>query len=391
MNKLKKSTKSTHSLSIDTIQSNNEPIIKQNHSISLIGGTIITSGNTSTQPEINNSNNDIIRTTGETNNELFESDLEKTSDSAADKDVKKNKPGRPRKNPIRQPQKRIGLVSNPADERNYVEFLYDNPERFKKIFSYFKSHAVNKVFITFKESSIFFWCEDNAQKNKMRVKIDCNLVNHYYCPNTLSVGISCDHLENIMATIDKTYNSILILSQRDSLQNYIQIILKDDSHTDESYKIELIEEYNNFHNIDHIFDEQDEYMLYFTLPSKKFKSMINNMAAFTDQVSIELHSANDPLLFQYLSRDNKIKHTTTIRNNMFVLKQQLDENDTFRTSFVIDYVKAISSSLISDSITVYADEDRPLLFTNVIDGGCIEVRTLTNIIDKRYEHEQQYY
>lgn len=327
----------------------------------------------------------------ESTESALDSTEQKQETSSSDKDIKKNKPGRPRKNPIRQPQKRIGLVATPADERNYVEFLYDNPERFKKIFSYFKSHAVNKVFITFKEDSIFFWCEDNAQKNKVRVKIDCNLVNHYYCPNTLSVGISCDHLENIMATIDKTYNSILILSQRDSLQNYIQIILKDDSYTDESYKIELIEEYNNFHNIDHIFDEQDEYMLYFTLPSKKFKSMINNMVAFTDQVSIELHSANDPLLFQYLSRDNKIKHTTTIRNNMFVLKKQLDDNDTFRTSFVIDYVKAISSSLISDSITVHADEDRPLLFTNIIDNGCIEVRTLTNIIDKRYEHEQHYF
>jgi hypothetical protein len=301
-------------------------------------------------------------------------------------DIKKNKPGRPRKNPIRQPQKRVGIVNTPADDRNYVEFLYDNPERFKKIFSYFKSHAVNKVFITFKPDMILFWCEDNAQKNKVRVKINCDMVNHYYCPNTLSIGISCDHLENIMATIDKTYNSILILSQRDSLQNYIQIILKDDAYTDESYKIELIEEYNAFHQIDHIFDEHNQYMLYFTLSSKKFKSMINNMAAFTDQVSIELHSANEPLLFQYLSRDNKIKHTTTIRSNMFNLRKPLEENDTFRTSFVIDYVKSISSSLVSDTITIYADEDRPLLFTHIIDNGCIEVRTLTNIIDKRHEH-----
>lgn len=304
------------------------------------------------------------------------------------KNLPKNKPGRPRKNPIRQPQKRVGIVNSPVDDRNYVEFLYDNPERFKKIFSYFKSHAVNKIFITFKKNSILFWCEDNSQKNKIRVKIDCNLVNHYYCPDTLNIGISCDHLEKIMATIDKTYNSILILSQQDSLQNYIQIILKDDTYTDESYKIELIEEYNTFQEMDHMFDEQAHYKLYFNLPSKKFKSMINNMSSFTDQASIELHGATDPLIFQYLSRDNKIKHTTTIRNNMFTLQKTLEENDTFRTSFIIDYVKAISTSLISENITIYADEDRPLLFTNMIDNGCIEVRTLTKIVDKRHEHEK---
>lgn len=321
-------------------------------------------------------------------------DDEEDSDESDDDDVvkltkkekhpKKNKPGRPRKNPIRQPQKRVGLVESPADERNHVEFLYDNPEKFKKILSYFKSHAVNKVFIKFQQNSIIFWCEDSSQKNRIRVKINCNLVNHYYCPEPLNIGISCDHLEKIMATIDKTYNSILILSQRDSLQNYIQIILKDDSCTDESYKIELIEDYNTFQAIDHAFDEQEQYMLHFVLPSKKFKSMINNMSAFTNQVSIELHSATDPILFQYLSRDNKIKHTTTIRNNAFTLRQNLDENDTFHTSFILDYVKSISSSLISDTIAIYADENRPLLFINEMDNHCIEVRTLTNIVDKRY-------
>jgi hypothetical protein len=308
-------------------------------------------------------------------------------DEDTDHNIKKNKPGRPRKIPIRQPQKRVGIVSSPADERNHVEFLYDNPEKFKKILAYFKSHAVNKIFITFCENSIIFWCEDNSQKNKIRVTINCKLVNHYYCLENLSIGISCDHLEKIMATIDKTYHSILILSQKDSIQNYIQIILKYDMYTEESYKIELIDEYNVFQSIDHMFDEEDLYLLYFTLSSKKFKAMVNNMSTFTDQVAIELYSENEPLSFQYLSRDNKIKHTTTIRNNLYTLRKKLDDNDTFHTSFILDYVKSIGTSLISENITIYADENRPLLFINDIDNGCIEVRTLTQIIDKRYDHE----
>lgn len=297
----------------------------------------------------------------------------------------KKKPGRPRKNPIRQPQKRKGIVNYPEDERNHVEFLYDNPEIFKKILSYFKSHAVNNIFITFKDNYILFWCEDNLQKNKIRIKVNCSLINHYYCLDTLNIGISSDHLEKIMATIDKTYNSILILSQKDSIHNYIQIILKDDIYTDRSYKVELISDYNTFHNMDHLFDECPRYTLNFKLPSKKFKAMVNDMAAFTDQVSIELHSPSDSMVFQYRSRDNKIKHTTTFNNNIFSLKKNIEDGDTFHTSFKLEYVKSISSSLISEYIEIYADENRPLLFINDVDNGCIEVRTLTEIIDKRKE------
>jgi len=305
--------------------------------------------------------------------------------SAEEANQQKKKPGRPRKNPIRQPQKRKGIVSVPEDERNHIEFLYDNPEIFKKILSCFKSHAVNNIFITFKDRYILFWCEDNLQKNKIRIKINCSLINHYYCFETLNIGMSCDHLEKIMATIDKTYSSILILSQKDSIQNYIEIILKDDIRAEKSYKVELIGDYNTFHNVDHLFDDYEAYILNFSLSGKKFKAMINDMAAFTDQVSIELNSSVDPLVFQYRSRDNKIKHTTTFHNNAFSLRKNIDDGDTFHISFKLEYVKPISSSLISDYVKIFVDENRPLLFVNSVDGGCIEVHTLTEIIDKRKE------
>jgi hypothetical protein len=316
---------------------------------------------------------DFTRITSETQDKL--------DNEPKETEIRKNKPGRPRKNPLRQPQLRLGLVKTPCDNENYVEFLYDNPERFKKIFSYFKSHAVNKIFITFKHNMVLFWCEDNSQKNKIRVKINCDLVNNYYCHDVLNIGVSCDHLEKIMATIDKTYSSILFLSRRDSLQNTIKIVLRDDSSSEESYVIELIEEYNTFQEIDHKFDEHKQYKLYFTLPSKKFKSMINNMSSFTDQASIELDDVDDPLNFKYTSRDNKIRHVTSINRNQWTLQKNFEDEETFRTSFIIDYVKAISTSLISDNIVIYVDEKKPLLFVNVIENGCIEVRTLTNIIN----------
>lgn len=315
---------------------------------------------------------------------LFNIDSKKDLNDELKINNEKKKPGRPRKNPIRQPQKKKGVVENPENERNHIEFLYDNPEIFKKILSYFKSHAVSNIFITFKEKYILFWCEDNLKKNQIRVKIDCNLINRYYCLETLNIGISCDHLEKIMTTIDKTYNSILIQSQKDNIQNYLEIILEDDF-MDRSFKVELIGDYNTFHNMDHLFDEDEKYMLNIKFPSKKFKSLVNDMMSFSDEVSIELQSSIDPLIFQYRSRDNKIKNTSTCHKNMYVLNKNIEDGDTFHVSFKLEYVRSISSSLISEYIKIYADEDKRLLFINEMDNGCISVRTLTEIIDKRRE------
>jgi hypothetical protein len=131
---------------------------------------------------------------------------------------------------------------------------------------------------------------------------------------------------------------------------------------------------------------EQSYMINFQLPSKKFKKMVSDMISFTDQVSLELDSPNDPLTIKYPSSDNKIKHRTTLNSEKIKLvNSNLEEDDTFHTSFKLDYVRAISSSNLSETIQIYADENKPLLFINNIDDGCIEIRTLTNIVDKRKE------
>jgi hypothetical protein len=83
------------------------------------------------------------------------------------------------------------------------------------------------------------------------VKINCKDVNHYYSEGDLDIGLFSKNPELIMSTIDKTYNSLVILSNKDSIQKNIQIILKNDIDIDETHKIELIGEYDHF---DHLKD-----------------------------------------------------------------------------------------------------------------------------------------
>lgn len=317
----------------------------------------------------------------ETEPDVGESPTEEKS-SKSDKDVKKKRPGRPRKTPMREPRPRNGVVQKPKDPHNFVEFLYDKPLIFKKLWQYFKLMAVDKIQIIFRKDEIILWGEDHHKKSKMRIRIDADKVNHYVAIEELDIGIACKNPELIMNTIDKTYTSILFLSKVNYTQKDIRIILNNEIEIDESHCIELIGEYNKISDEDMFLDT--EYTVKFELPGRYFKKMISDIKGFSNQITIRQDSATEPLIFEYVKTDKKIKSYHIVRNNDNIkFKSKLKGDETFRVSFQIDYVKPISSALLSENIIIYAHENKPLMFTVAMDKNTIELKILTEIIDDR--------
>jgi hypothetical protein len=312
-------------------------------------------------------------------------DTNTSNDKTAEESKKnsnKKKPGRPRKTPIREPRPRNGIVEKPKDDANYIEFLYDKPLIFKKIWQYFKLMAVDKIQLIFRPKEVILWSEDHHKKSKMRIKINADKVNHYYCPEELDIGMTCKNPELIMATIDKTYTSIVLLSKTGYTQKDIRIILKNDIEIDESHRIELIGEYDKITNEGMFLDK--EYTIKFELPGRYFKKMISDIRAFSDQITIRQDGPKEPLIFEYMKHDKKIKSYHIVRNNKNInFTSKLLEDETFRVSFKIDYVKPISSALLSENIIIYAHENKPLMFSILMDKSTIELKILTEIIDER--------
>jgi hypothetical protein len=309
------------------------------------------------------------------------SDVDKTKSSTKKPAEKKKRPGRPR-TPARQPRPRNGISTTPKDATNYIEFLYDKPLIFKKIYQYFKLMAVDKIQMLFRSSSVILWSEDHHKKSKMRIKINTDNVNHYYCSEELDIGMSCINPELIMATIDKSYNSILFLSKIGYTQKDVRIILTNDIEIDEAHRIELIGEYDKMTN-EHMFLD-DNYTIKFELPGRYFKKMISDIKSFSDQITIRQDSRDEPLIFEYSKSDKKIKSYHVVRNTKLIkLVSKLKEDDTFRASFKIDYVKPISAALLSENITIYAHENKPLMFVIGMDNNTVELKILTEIIDDR--------
>lgn len=298
------------------------------------------------------------------------------------KSLKKKKPGRPRKTPIREPRPRNGIVNQPKDDNNFIEFLYDKPLIFKKIWQYFKLMAVDKLQLIFRLNEIIMWSEDHHKKSKMRIKINTDMVNHYYCPEELDIGMTCKNPELIMSTIDKSYTSIVFLSKTGYTQKDIRIILKNDIEIDESHRIELIGEYEKISNENMFLDS--DYTIKFELPGRYFKKMISDIRAFSDQITIRQDGPNEPLIFEYTKQDKKVKSYHIVRNNKTInFTSNLKDDETFRVSFNIDYVKPISAALLSENIVIYAHENKPLMFSIVMDKNTVELKILTEIIDDR--------
>ena len=79
-----------------------------------------------------------------------------------------------------------------------------------------------------------------------------------------------------------------------------------------------------------------------------------------------------------------IKSYHIVRNNKNInLVSKLRDDESFRVSFNIDYVKPISSALLSETIVIYAHEAKPLMFSILMDKNSVEIKILTEIIDDR--------
>jgi hypothetical protein len=298
--------------------------------------------------------------------------------------VLKKRPGRPRKTPIREPRPRNGIVKAPRDPSNYVEFLYEKASIFKKLWQYFKLMSAVNIQIIFRKTEIIIWCEDHHKQSHVRVKINANKINHYFCSGELDIGMNNKNPELVMSTIDKTYTSILFLSKVGYEQKNISIMFNNEIEIDETHKIELIGEYSKVEN-EKKFDDLG-YTIKLELPGKYFKKLISDVRNFSDTITFRQDDCNSPLLMQYATSSKKIKSFNIIRNPKAVkFESSLSGDDSFITQVKVDNLKAVSSAQLADKITIYASETKPLMLRLSLDKDTINLCVLVNIVDERNE------
>lgn len=296
-------------------------------------------------------------------------------------------PGRPRKLPKKDPIPRKGVSTKPMKADNVVEFLYDSPVFIKKVIGFFKSVAATHIQIIFRPTNIVFYARDHHKMSKIRVLVDANKLNHYYCKSQLDIGITTKELESVINKIDKDYESVIILSNTQNTQKYATFILENSMQIDEIHNIDLIGTYDRLDNEEEFNNEN--YMIQFEWPSKYFRKTINDIKTFGPQLSIIQNDKSSQLMFEYTSLNKKTYSKHAVKNPAKIkLKSKLVGDDSFRVDIKVDHIKPISSAHIADNVMILVDEQRQFMTKAYLDQGTIEIKTLTSIINQNLNSDE---
>ena len=301
----------------------------------------------------------------------------KTEENTNNVPVKK-KPGRPRKRPLKKPMKRKGVSTSPLNVSNMMEMIYDMPSVFKRIFTLFKSMAVKEICMHFEQNQISIVTADHLKKTNIRVNIDCKKINHYYCKEPSRIYLNPKNMEKIIQVLDKNYMSIAFVLKTITSKSVLTIIFKNDIKIDEHREIGLIQSSRNTSTPSF---EDAGYPVKFTLPGKYFKKFVNDISSFSDTLTIS-KVGDGALTFSYTSKDKTVKSKHIVQSPESIsLISSVSNDDIFSSSVQIDYIKPLSSSLLSDFVSISADTHKNMIFKIAIDNKTIEILINTNTVN----------
>ena len=279
---------------------------------------------------------------------------------------------------------RKGIVFEPQINDHVIELVYDTPTNFKRIFTLFKLMDTRDIRFEFRLKDVKISGVGHLQQNYIELVIDGSKLTQYYCKHNITINLDQKNIEKIIQKIDKSYDSIYIIAKEDSYKKNINIILNDDKQGIREYhKISLIEDMNNID--DDIISKlrYENYPLSFTLPSKYFKKVINDISKFTNDFTIE-RSKGILLSFPYDSNAKTLDCYNLYSNDqLFNIQCSLDENDFLSTTVRIEYIQSMATSLISEEVTIFVDKEQMMVFKSVIDNGTFELVLTAKIVSYR--------
>jgi hypothetical protein len=287
----------------------------------------------------------------------------------------RKKPGRPRKYPLKKNAQRNG-VGNVVNAANMVELVYDSIASFKSIFLLFKSMAAKDLCMEFKPNALHIYATDHLNKSNARVIIDCQKANHYYCAEPHKIFLEPTSIEKIIQTLDKMHNFINIIVKAAD-RNTITFIFKNDLKIDECHEISTIQLGSELPvaNFDPV-----AYPIRFSMPSKYLKKFINDSSCFSDSINI-CKVGGEPLVFGYTSRDRIVKSRRIVTSGEMVdLVSTVADGDIFSVSILLEHVKPISTIMISEKITIFADIRQNLILSMRSDDGSMAIDTSISIV-----------
>jgi hypothetical protein len=282
----------------------------------------------------------------------------------------KKKPGRPRIKPLKTPLKRKGISATPLNAENMTEMIYDMPSVFKSISAIFRSMAAKELCMVFNEKEIHMLATDHVGASHVKVIIKCDKINHYYCKEPTKIYLSRKSMDKIIAMLDKNYLSVAFILKTLTSRSKLTIIYKNDSPIEECRTIELAAASNNAFDVS--FDDTG-YPIKFDLKGKYFKKLIGNVHSCSNKMTIN-KIGESAMTFTHGSRDGIIDGKYIVKDpNAINLVSTVARDDIFASTVELEYIKPLSSAVVSESVSVSADTHKNMIFKCYIDDKTVQI------------------
>lgn len=302
---------------------------------------------------------------------------------AAEESVEKKKrgPGRPPNISITPNFKKDGISSTPKIKENVLEFIYEKPIVFKLLFSYFKASKASEIKMRFTPTEVTLFTMDHLSATRIAAYLHGEGVNWYHCASEFWVTVNLEIFEKMCSSIDKNISEIKIfnklnLAQPNGPREIVFVLVNPSIQNDEMYEINMAEIKidPNIASLEADIDPKTldtNFPLSFSLPSKNFKTIINNISKFSEVFQIE-YRHKSPLCLKY-NKSNISYHSVFKVSEKINLKVLGESNITADLS--IDVLRPTSNSGLSDAISIYCKQNGSILLRSNIDGDNVVVNS----------------
>lgn len=291
----------------------------------------------------------------------------------------KRGPGRPPKKMASPLLRMDGVVENPTDPQNRLEFVYGDPAILKSLFAYFKNLRAVDVHIRCAPGGLTFFTRDSGEMCRVVAEIPGEKINHFYCEGTFWLGLNRESVERIFSSVDRSFFKVTLLHRHDDEES-LTIIFKDPDIDKECHYRVTVSSLNH--------DEQllaaepltrpealGSAPIAFQLTAKQFKKTVTDASHYSASLTFEKIGAH-PLQLTY-TRIGLIYNEVYHAPERICLRSAVGPDEIFRCTVSIAHIKALASAMVTDHVRIFCREDGELLLRSELDP--LTLSTLTAI------------
>ena len=276
------------------------------------------------------------------------------------------KPGRPRKE---QPEQMVtaqqGIVRTASREGNIVELVYPSTDLFKEIIRTLHAYDVSEVNMYFTDEGLDIAVPDHLEKSNIYINVRGDCMSKYYCKRPVSIRLDRTRLEKIINNPSRNARQMTLTMREETCRSLVYLELADESLCSISmYEIGAIVAPGQ-KTLAPNSDDDTNYPIKFILPTRVFKSKINDMSKLSTSFTISKVGMN-PLCLG--CHHDGIKYEEPFCDSKVIsFRSTLPENDILSVTLHIAYVQPLSKSNIGKEIHIAVDKQARISFTANLD------------------------